>query len=54
MKNLAGIRAKIEVDGPPNPKSSRNSDGSTLRDIKTLSTLGRFQVKESISTFIIS
>ena len=43
MKNLAGIRAKIEVEGPPNPRSKRNSEGSTFRDINTLSTLNRFQ-----------
>ena len=45
MKNLAGMRAKIEVDGPPNPRSRRNSDGSTFRDIKTLPTLKRLKVK---------
>ena len=39
VKNLVGILVRAEVSGPPNPRSSRSCDGSTLRDIKMLSTL---------------
>ena len=51
MKNLAGIRANIDVDGPPKPKSSKNSDGSTVRDIKTLSTLEFITIENELPLF---
>ena len=40
-KNLIGIFAIYDFSGPPNPKSIRSSEGSTVRDNKIPSTLAR-------------